>query len=268
MENNEELVEQTENTEELTAEEIVDVETQEEEPIEEPTKEPTEETFTKEQVDSMIAKKLARKEAKMRKEFMQKYGQLETVVNAGLGTNSVEEATTKLADFYKQRGITIPNEPNYTDKDLDILANAEAEDIISGGYDDIVEEVDRLANIGTENMTNRDRKVFKRLAEERKRMEQEKELASLGVTLDDLNTNEFKLFEAKLNPELSLREKYEMYQETKPKPKNNIIGSMKGSPENRVKDYYSPEEIAKLTDEDLDNPQIWEAVRKSMTRQN
>lgn len=267
MENNEELVEKTENTE-LTAEEIVDVETPEEKPEEETTEEPIVETFTKEQVDEMIAKKLARKEAKIRKEYANKYSKLETVVNAGLGTHNVQEAVDKLTDFYTQKGIAIPTEPNYNDKDLEILARAEAEDIISGGYDDIVEEVDRLANIGTENMSNRDKMVFTRLAEERNRIEQEKELASIGVSLDDLNTNEFKLFEAKLNPNLSLREKFEMYQEQKPKKQNNIIGSMKGTPENKIKDYYSPEEIAKLTDEDLDNPQIWEAVRKSMTGQN
>ena len=266
MENNEELVEQTENTE-LTAEEIEDVESTEEQPQEETT-EPIEETFTKEQVDEMIAKKLARKEAKLRKEFMQKYSRLETVVNAGLGTHSVEEATDKLTDFYTQKGVSIPTEPNYSERDLEVLANAEANDIISGGYDDIVEEVERLASIGTEGMTERDKKVFTRLAQERQRIEEERELASIGVSTDILKDEEFKAFESKLNPSLTLREKYEMYQETKPKKQNNIMGSMKGSPDNKIKDYYSPEEISKLTDEDLDNPQIWEAVRRSMTRQN
>ena len=33
----------------------------------------------------------------------------------------------------------------------------------------------------------------------------------------------------------------------------------------KVKDYYSPEEIERLTEEDLDNPKVWEAVRRSMT---
>ena len=43
---------------------------------------------------------------------------------------------------------------------------------------------------------------------------------------------------------------------------------MKGVPESRKKDYYTPEEISKLSEEDLDDPEIWEAVRKSMTGQN
>jgi len=267
MEDNKELVEETENTE-LTAEEIEDVESIEEQPQEETTEEPIVETFTKEQVDEMIAKKLARKEAKMRKEYAEKYGRLETVVNAGLGTHDVGEATEKLTDFYSSRGINIPTEPNYSERDLEVLANAEAQDIISGGYDDIVEEVERLADIGADNMTERDKKVFKRLAEERQRIEEERELASIGVSTDILKDEEFINFESKLNPSLSLKEKYEMYQETKPKKQNNIMGSMKGSPENKIKDYYSPEEISKLTEEDLDNPLIWDAVRKSMTGQN
>ena len=262
MEDNKELVEETENTE-LTAEEIEEVESIGEEPQEETT-EPTEEMFTREQVDNMISKRLARKEAKMRKEYAKKYGQLENVVNAGLGTNNTEEAIEKLTDFYTQKGINIPRF-SYDEDTETKAAKYEAKEIIDSGYEDIVNEVDDLAKIGIENMTLGEKVKFQMLAEERKRIEEEKELASIGVNnLDD----DFKEFEKKLNPELSLKEKYELYQETKPKPKNNIIGSMKGSPENRVKDYYSPEEISKLTEEDLDNPQIWEAVRKSMTRQN
>ena len=36
----------------------------------------------------------------------------------------------------------------YKTKDIEVLAKAEAEDIIRGGYEEVVEEVDRLANIG------------------------------------------------------------------------------------------------------------------------
>ena len=35
--------------------------------------------------------------------------------------------------------------------------------------------------------------------------------------------------------------------------------------QDKVKDYYTEDEIRKLTDEELDNPKIWEAVRRSMT---
>jgi hypothetical protein len=43
------------------------------------------------------------------------------------------------------------------------------------------------------------------------------------------------------------------------------MGSMKNNPDKGVKDYYSPSEIDKLTEEDLADPKVWEAVRRSMT---
>jgi hypothetical protein len=43
------------------------------------------------------------------------------------------------------------------------------------------------------------------------------------------------------------------------------MGSMKNAPVNEVKDFYSAEEISKMTEEDLKNPKVWEAVRRSMT---
>lgn len=267
MEDNERLVEETEKAE-LTAEEIEDVES-EETPIEEEVKEEAEpvETFTKEQVNAMVEKRLRRQENKLRREYANKYGRLETVVNAGLGTNDTEEAVEKLTEFYSQKGISIPSEPVYSNRDLEVLANAEADEIIAEGYDDIVEETERLANIGANNMTDREKIVFKKLAEERKHIEEVKELNSIGIKPEDLDNDEFRKFANKLNPELSLKEKYEMYQEIKPKKEVKTIGSMKGVPESKYKDYYSPEEIAKLTDEDLDDPRVWDAVRKSMTGQ-
>ena len=143
MENNEELVNETENVE-LTTEEIEDVETPEEEPI-------------------ILPKKLARKEAKIRKELMNKYGRLETVVNTGLGTENTDEAVQKLTEFYKSKGINIPSEPTYSARDLEVLASDDANEIIEGGYDEIVEEVNRLAQIDVNEMSQRDKLVFTKL---------------------------------------------------------------------------------------------------------
>lgn len=260
MENNEELVEQTENTE-LTAEEIDEVESIEEQPQEETT-EPIEETFTREQVDNMIAKRLARKEAKIRKEYEKKYGSLENVVNAGLGTENIDEAVTKLTDFYTQKGINIPK----LDTNEEVESNAakwEAEKIIESGYDEIVEEVDDLAKIGLENMSLGEKVKFKMLAEERQRIEEEKELKAIGVDkLDD----EFKEFSKKLNPELSLKEKYDLYQLTKPKEEIKKMGSMKSGQPSEIKQYYTDDEISRMSLDDLDKPGVFEAVRESMTR--
>ena len=116
-----------------------------------------------------------------------------------------------------------------------------------------------------DNMTPQDKIIFSKLAKERTRLEEEKDLKSIGVTeLDD----EFKEFAKKLNPSLSMKEKYEMYSKLNPKKKGEPMGSMKTGQANKVKEYYSADEIARLTDEDLDNPKVWEAVRRSMTGQS
>lgn len=267
---NENLVNETENVEQQTTEENVDgvdvggktVDTTENKVT---TETPTVETFTKEQVDDMIAKKLARKEAKIRREYENKYSRLETVVNTGLGTNSIEESTSKLEEFYKRKGIDIPTAPTYSEREAELLAQGEADDIISAGYDEVVEEVDRLASIGVENMSARDKALFSKLATYRKETEQENEVRALGISKDEINSQEFKDFSSKLNPNLSLKEKYEMYSQIKPKKETKKIGSVKSGMTSQVKDYYSPEEIERLTEEDLDDPKVWEAVRRSMT---
>ena len=267
---NENLVNETENVEQQTTEENVDGVDVGEETVDTTenkvtTETPTVETFTKEQVDDMIAKKLARKEAKIRREYENKYSRLETVVNTGLGTNSIEESTSKLEEFYKRKGIDIPTAPTYSEREAELLAQGEADDIISAGYDEVVEEVDRLANIGVENMSARDKALFSKLATYRQAIEQENEVRALGISKDEINSQEFKDFSSKLNPNLSLKEKYEMYSQIKPKKVTKKIGSVKSGMTSQVKDYYSPEEIERLTEEDLDDPKVWEAVRRSMT---
>ena len=262
----------TENVEEQTTEEIVEggenelVESTDVENTE-VVEEPQEPTFTKEQVDEMVAKKLARKEAKIRREYEKKYGRAETVLKAGLQKDNFEDAVTELENYYKEEGVQIPTY-QYSERDTEILAKAEAEEIIDSGYDDLVEEVDRLAGIGVENMSKRDRIIFQRLAEERKKVEEESELKSLGIG-KDTDTNDFKEFSKKLNPSLSMKDKYEMYLKFKPTPKVETIGSMKNTKEkdSGVKDFYTRDEALKFTKSDFDkNPELYKAVEKSMLK--
>ena len=269
FEENEDLVQETENTVEQPAEEVVEDVVEETEGETETTEEQekvyTEDEFNQ-RLDDLLAKKLARKTAKLEKEYKKKYSKLENVLNAGLGTSNVEEATQQLTDFYKEQGVDIPTtEATFSEREIDVLAKAEADDIISLGYDEIKDESDRLAKIGVDNMSPRDKKLFSYLATERKRIEEEKELNSIGVNKDMLNDEEFNKFRDNLNPELSLKDQYEMYLKLKPKKQTKKIGSMKNGATAKVKDYYSPDEIERLTDEELDNPEVWEAERKSMT---
>lgn len=279
-ENKNDVTEVTENAEEQTAEEMVDTnqledsedieETVEEdndpENIEDEEEKQIEKMFTSEEVDGIKQRYKKRLERKLRREYDEKYSRLENVVKAGLNTSDLNDATERLAEYYENEGVDIPNGPKYSDDDIKLLANAEANEFIeSSTYEEIVDEVDELAKIGFENMSERDKIVFSKLADKRKSLEEEKAVLSLGINKDELSSEEFKEFSNKLNPDLPIKEKYEMFLKLKPKKQVKQMGSMKSGPVSKVKDYYTEEEISKLTDEELDDPKIWEAVRNSMT---
>ncbi len=215
-------------------------------------------------LDEIMPKKMARREAKIRKEYEKKYGDLENVLRAGTGKENVEEITSTFKDFYQKKGIQIQEKPNYSDRDIEVLARAEAEDIISYGFDEVVEEVERLAKIGAANMDKREKAIFKTLAEYRQSMERNHELSRIGVPADVYNSKEFNDFASKFNHTVSVAEIYEMYKGKQPKKNIKPMGSMKQA-QNAPKDYYTPEEIERLTMDDLDDPAVWEKVRRSMT---
>jgi hypothetical protein len=273
MEYNEELVlENTENVEEQATEELVDGAKVEEveQPIETPEEKKYSESELNERVDKLLAEKLGKKtaiiERKLRREYDSKYGDLENVLKAGTGINDVKELTDTFTDFYTNRGKVIPTRNNYSESDLRILASAEAEDIISSGFDDVVEEVDRLAEKGLENMNPREKIMFQKLATYRQNKERENELASIGVTTDVLNNTEFTTFASQFNSNVPIKDVYTMWTKTQPTKKVEQMGSMKNTVPNKVKDYYTEDEISRLTLDDLNNPDVWNAVRKSMTQ--
>ena len=208
-------------------------------------------------------------ERKIRKEFEKKYGKLESVLKAGTGEEDLEKLTDTFTDFYTKKGIKIPTEPTYNESDMKVLANAEADSIISSGFEDVVEEVDRLAELGADNMTPREKLVFTKLAEYRKSEQDRKELAKIGVGEKALQDKEFIEFAEKLNPSMSIKDKYEMYTQFKPKPKVETMGSMKNSTskDTGVKDFYTRDEALKFTKKDFDkNPALYKAVEQSMLK--
>lgn len=263
MEDNKELVtEVTENVEQPTEEVVVT-----EEVIEQPK------TYTEEElnarVDELLAKKIARKEARIRKEYDKKYGKLENVLKAGTGEDDINTITDTLSNFYTKKGIQMPTEPTYSESDMKVLANAEAQSIIDSGFDEVVEEVDRLAELGVDNMTSREKLVFTKLAEYRKSEQDRKDLAKIGVGESALKDNDFIEFASKLNPSMSTKEKYEMYTQYKPKPKVETMGSMKNTTNNDtgVKDFYTRDEALKFTKKELDNnPALFKAIEQSMLK--
>lgn len=239
----------------------------------EQTAEQTPKTYTEAEfnakLDEVLGKKLARHDAKIRREYDRRYGGLEEVLKAGTGKESVEEITESLRDFYAKKGMQIPQKSEYSARDLEILARADADEIIRYGYEDVVEEVDRLAGIGAANMTAKEKATFKILAEHRKRAEVGKELSKLGVTEDVYGSDEFKNFQSKFNPETPITDIYDIYSKTKPKKEFQTMGSMKNTTTDpkAVKEYYSYEEAIKFTKKDFDeNPALFKAVEESMKK--
>ena len=252
-----------ENIENFAAEAAENVET--------PTEQPQQEvkTYTQEEVDSIVGKRLARKEARIRKEYERQYGDLMDVLKAGTGKENVAELTDTFRGFYEKNGIKLQQKPTYSDSDIEVLARAEADEIIKAGYEDVVEEVDRLTDLGLDGMTAREKAVFKVLAEHRKSAERGRELSSIGVTEEVYNSAEFKDFCAKFNPNTPVKDVYDIYRKTQPKKDIKPMGSMKNIPaaDTGVKEFYTVEEARRFTKADFDkNPALFAAVERSMQK--
>ena len=264
MENNENLVlDGTENVEATATEEIVEqVETTE-------TVEETAKTYTEEEVNQIVGKRLARERAKIQRENNRKYGQLENVLRAGTGKESVEEITDTFAKFYEGKGVTIPKEPEYSDNDIKLLAKADADAIINLGFEEVVDEADRLNELGAENMTAREKALFVALTDHINNTETSRELDKIGVSKELYESREFKDFAKKFNSDTPITEIYEIYNQTQPKKQIKPMGSIKSTTVDNgaVKDFYTKEEAMKFTVEDFNkNPALFEAVEKSMRK--
>jgi hypothetical protein len=256
MENNENLVIEkvAENVEQTT---------------EESPKMYTEEEFNA-KVNEIAGTRAARKERKIRKEYERKYGDLMDTLRAGTGKETVEEITETYKGFYEKKGIEIPKKAEYSAKDIETLAKAEADEYIRGGFEDVVEEVDRLTDIGFDNMTAREKAVFKLLAEHRQNAEKSNELAQIGVTEDVYNSKEFQEFAADFNPSTPIKKVYDIYVKTQPKKEYKTMGSMKnGATANNsgVKEFYSYDEAVRFSQKEINsNPALYEAIKKSMLK--
>ena len=276
MEEEKEMLEQTnetENVETQTTEEneegieLTDTSNAESNEIEEEAEEKEEvKTFTQDEVDEIVKKRLARKEREFENK-LSKYRDAENVLNAGLGVNDITEATPKLREFYKEQGIDIPEATSgYSDHRIQLLAKAEAEEIIKEGYDSMLEEAERLARKEYKNLNPEEKIVFDTLAEKLTEEKNRKELLKLGAKEELLSDKSFIDFKKQFNSNVPMETIYSLYSKTNTqKTVKENPGSMKNNEVSKYKDFYTKEEIDKLTEEDLDDPKVWEAVRRSQT---
>ena len=254
-----ETTNETENVGTQTTEETVGVEisTQEEKREEKRLRDLLKENPNyQEEFNNIMKSRISRE----RNEIENKYSKLANVVKTGLNTDSIEEATNRLTEFYEENGIKIQHNI-YTEQEEQILGEKLAENIINDGYEEIVNEVNKLSSKSLDKMTVREKIMLEKLGNERVKIEQAKELQSLGI-----NDKNFLEFSTKLNPLLSIKDKYEIYKSIhKPEPKVEKIGSMKNNINvAEQKDYYTPEEVDRLTEKELRDPKIMAVVDKSM----
>lgn len=268
MENINDVVETTENTVEQSVEqnvegiELTDTADKGKEEVK---------TYTEEElnakVDELLSQKLARAKRKLEREYENKYSdyrEVGEIVSQGLKASNIREAKNKVRDFYEQQGIKL--EHKNSDREERVLGRYDADEIIDLGFDEMEEEANRLAGIGYDNLSVRDKEKFTVLANKLTFEKNKKELHEMGVSEDILNNNEFKEFAEQFNSKTPFKKIYEYYKQTKPKKQVNTIGSMKGQDTKTEKDYFTDEELSKLTLDDLADEKVWEKARKSMLR--
>lgn len=221
-----------------------------------------------ERANNAVEARLKRERKQFDKELA-KYKNTESILNAGLGTESIDDANVKLADFYKKQGVAIPEfKSGLSDREVEILAKAEAEEIIDLGIDEMTREANSLASKGYANLDPREKVIFTTLADRLTRENQKQELKKIGIESSVLEDKDFKDFIGKFNIQTPITDIYNLYSKTheikKPIEK---IGSMKSieSPL-KVKEYYTQAEVESLTSKDLDNPDILKAVEQSMAK--
>lgn len=237
-------------------------------------------TYTAEEVEKMVndrindilPKKIEREKRKIEKQYSDKlanYEETSSILKAGMGAKDISEANQKMREFYKEQGIDIPaySKPRYSEEDEKILGKAEASKIIDLGFEEMQEEANRLAAIGVDKMTPREKVMFNTLADELTHQKQVKELAELGVKEDILSNSEFKEFVSQFNTKTPIKTIYEMYNVThQSKPKTEKIGSMKNTVSKEDKDFYTPDEVKALTPEEWEKPGVWEKVMASQRK--
>lgn len=223
-------------------------------------------------VNDILPKKIEREKRKMEKQYsdkLAKYEETDSILKAGLGTKDISESNQRMREFYKEQGIDIPvySKPRYSEEDEKILGKAEASKIIDLGFEEMQEEANRLAVIGVDKMTPREKVMFNTLADELTHQKQVKELAELGVKEEILNNSEFKEFASQFTSKTPIKTIYEMYNIThQSKPKAEKIGSMKNNISKEEKDFYTPDEVNALTPEEWEKPGVWEKVMASQRK--
>ena len=232
-----------------------------------------EKLYTQKEFDAAVGKKKSRWEAKRNRDEerrFEKHNAIMSILKAGTGKETEDEVIEHLKEFYGSHGaIGAPKAaPSYSEKETAILAESEAMEIIQAGEEEVAEELERLAALGPAKMTAREKEIFRHLATHKQTEAQAAQLRSLGIPKEVYESSEFRNFAGMFNTSTPVRMIFDLYQKQQPKKQVETVGSVKntGTPENGVKDFYTPDDVDKLTPKDYDNPVVMQRVRESMLR--
>jgi len=199
-----------------------------------------------------------------------KYQELENIMKTALEAENLDDVITKSRSFYKEQGIDIPetvSKISLNERDEKVLAEADAREIISLGKSEMEYEANRIANIPESKRSIREQTIFNEVCRELVNLNDIDALKEKGYNTEVLENKDFLSFREQFNLNTPISKIYEMYQSingTKPVQPKSPGSAKTNNSNNEIKDYYTPEEVRKFTEEDLDNPKLMEAIDRSM----
>lgn len=216
--------------------------------------------------NKMLQTRLDRAERNYQKK-MAGYKDVDNVLRKTLNISEEADVSQELRRYYDNEGIELPERytPGLSQKEIEALAQVEVSEIEEDGHEAMVTEANRLATIGYKNLNEREKIVFNSLAEKLTKEKEEKELLKLGAKKDLLKDEDFKEFRKNFSSNASLEFVYGMYTNQKPKKQYETAGSMKNISVDNKKTIFTDEDILKMTDEELEAN--WDAIRKYQTQQ-
>jgi len=232
-------------------------------PAEQPVK-----TFTQEEVDGMMAGRLARERSKFEQNIKREYGPLMDVLTAGTGKTDPREIAEHLKAYYQGKGATIPEQPAYSERDIAILAQADAKEIISFGADEVKDEVARLEKLGENGRSPKENALLRVLAEHQQAQQRRADFLEHGITEQELESADFQALVDLCSASTPAEKICEHYRLMHPQQEIQPMGSLNNAPADTkgIKDFYTPQDVDRLTAADYNNPEVMKRVRESMLK--
>ena len=205
-----------------------------------------------EEYNIMLKKRLER-EDKSRQKELSKYQDTDKILRTTLNIKDGEDVNTSLRKFYESEGYKLPEpiKEGLSQKEIERLGLGDADDIIDEGYDAVEYEANRLARIGYKNLTDREKITFNKLAETLTEKKNTDELLALGAKKELLIDKKFIEFKNQFNSNVPMKTIYSLYMANQPKPEVDSPGSMRNSNSRKTKDFITEEEYEKMSREEV-----------------